>query len=354
MIYVSLPLSGPVATDGQDAADGAMLALEEAGGEVAGVELRAEVLDDAAGAQGDLRWDEATTGENARTATEDAAAVAYIGELDSGATRTSLPITNEAGLLQVSPGSSAVDLVREPGTLDDPPPAFALEGERTFARVIPGDEVQAEAAAKLGAAGNFGPFVIREDGSQFGEVLATAFEERAEEIGLRTRRDGRSGVDGSTAFLAGTPEGFAGSGPLSPTPAVVAPDSFIAPGGVAVPRLARVQPVVNVVTSAAQDPAQLPDQDFVERFEAGFDRRPGRYAAYGYEAMALTLDGIERAAEGGEVRREDLVAAVLGGPEQGGPLGSYAIDDEGETTLARIGTYRLVGRSLEPFRVVRP
>ena len=55
--------------------------------------MRLEVLDDA-GAEG---ADAALAGANARTATEDSTAIAYVGELDSGTTRTSLPITNEAG-----------------------------------------------------------------------------------------------------------------------------------------------------------------------------------------------------------------------------------------------------------------
>ena len=42
-------------------------------------------------------------------------------------------------------------------------------------------------------------------------------------------------------------------------------------------------------TSAALDPTQLPPagRDFARRFRAEYGRAPGRYAAYGYEAMAL-------------------------------------------------------------------
>ena len=68
--------------------------------------MKLEVLDDA----GPSGATDALAGANARRATEDSTAIAYVGELDSGTTRTSLPITNEAGLLQVSPGASAVDL----------------------------------------------------------------------------------------------------------------------------------------------------------------------------------------------------------------------------------------------------
>ena len=49
-------------------------------------------------------WDPDRTAENARKAVENTRTIAYIGELDSGATAISLPITNEAGFVQVSPG----------------------------------------------------------------------------------------------------------------------------------------------------------------------------------------------------------------------------------------------------------
>ena len=57
-------------------------------------------------------WDPDKTAENARKAVENTRTIAYIGELDSGATAISLPITNEAGFVQVSPGSTAVGLTK--------------------------------------------------------------------------------------------------------------------------------------------------------------------------------------------------------------------------------------------------
>ncbi|MBA2239978.1 MAG: ABC transporter substrate-binding protein [Solirubrobacterales bacterium] len=364
VIYVSLPLSGSVAGDGQDAADGAELALAEAGGEVAGVELRMELLDDAKGlasypgqadgSGGELRWDEVITGDNARAATEDAAAIAYLGDLDSGATRTSLPITNEAGLPQVSPASAAMDLVREPGSFNDPPEDFALGGDRTFIRVIPGDEAQAEAAAELARRERVRSVSIQADGSAFGEVLADGFERAAGEVGLRAQPASRSASPAGSAaaadalFLAGTPETL--GGPVDDARLAIVPDAFIGPSGerlTSLPsRLARGRVAV---TSAALDPSQLTDPGFEADFEAEYGRDPGRFAAYGYEAMSLILGSIDRAAIDGEVRREDLVAALFSTSERDSVLGAYSIDDDGQTTLRRLGSYqRTTGVGLRP------
>ncbi len=137
-IYVSAPLSGPARAEGQDAADGARLALDEASAEAGGIAVSAEYLDVAG--RNESRSDPVAAGRNARTATEDSASIAYIGELDSQTSRTSVPITNSAGILQVAPGSGATDLVVEETFDDSVPEDTQATGERTFARVLPSDE----------------------------------------------------------------------------------------------------------------------------------------------------------------------------------------------------------------------
>jgi hypothetical protein len=110
-VYVSSPLRGPEASQGRDVADGARLALANARGRVGGLAVRARYLDDT-GPGADVGWSPAAAAANARRAAEDSTAIAYLGDFDSGATRSSLPITNQARLLQVSPASAAVDLVQ--------------------------------------------------------------------------------------------------------------------------------------------------------------------------------------------------------------------------------------------------
>ncbi len=125
-VYVSLPLSGPRAVDGRDAADGARLALERADGRAGDLEVRAVYLDDADGSD----WDPAAVGRNARTAAEDSSTAAYIGELDSQPTRASVPVTNEAGIAQISPGAGAVDLTRPAEGYPESPEQFRPSASR--------------------------------------------------------------------------------------------------------------------------------------------------------------------------------------------------------------------------------
>jgi branched-chain amino acid transport system substrate-binding protein len=134
-IYVSAPLTGPGRDEGQAVADGARKALADAGSEAAGYEIAAEYLD-AAGRNG-TSFDPVVAAANARTATENSTTIAYVGELESGGTRASLPITNSAGILQVAPGSGATDLVRDEAYNDDVPSEAQGTGERTYAQLVP-------------------------------------------------------------------------------------------------------------------------------------------------------------------------------------------------------------------------
>jgi hypothetical protein len=145
-VYVSAPLTGPGREDGAAVADGAREALADAGEVAGGYEVRAEYLDVAG--RNETRFDAVTVAENARTATRDSTTIAYLGELDSGASRTSVPITNSAGILQVAPGSGASDLVRDETYNDDLPTEVQGTGERTFAQLVPTYEPDEEVPAR--------------------------------------------------------------------------------------------------------------------------------------------------------------------------------------------------------------
>ena len=177
-IYVSAPLSGPARTEGQDAADGARLALAEAGGEAGGIPVSARYLDVAG--RNEHRSDPVAAGRNARAATEDSTSIAYIGELDSATSRTSVPITNSAGVLQVAPGSGATDLVVEETFDDSVPEDIQASGERTFARVLPSDEDVAERLGKNLISGPADPRDLPTPGQ---EMLERFQEEYGREAG---------------------------------------------------------------------------------------------------------------------------------------------------------------------------
>jgi branched-chain amino acid transport system substrate-binding protein len=347
-VYVSLPLRGPSAPDGQDAADGAELALAEPAGEAAGREVRAVVLDDTEGTGRKATWTPEQAAANARQATEDSTSIAYIGDFESGATRSSLPITNEARLLQVSPASSAVDLVA-PFQGSDDVPDVQPSGERTFGRVIPSDYAQGRAGAAWAQELRWRNIIVDRDDSAFGHSLAEGFNAAREEIGAEP--SDQAGVNhtyhaGETVFGASIARQAAEQG-LRLTPRDLASDFYLPPFD---PRSGSLRLLPLYATSAALDPSQLPSagQEFVERFRAEYGRDPGRYAAYGYEAMAVVLDAIERASDGG-TDREAVIDAFLDTSDRDSVLGTYSIDEVGETTLNRLTGYRVEGDRVRPI-----
>ena len=210
-VYVSLPLTGPAADGGKDAADGARLALEEAGGAAGDLEVRAEFLDGAGG----RRWDPILVGQNARAAAADSSTAAYIGELESEPTRASAPITNEAGIVQVSPGAGAVDLTQPAEGYPDSPDRYRPAGDASFARNVPADSEVLAAVADRAIELGLRTVSVELDDSPFGELSAQEFERSAEQVGVEVVAGGAGGAtlsaddrgfvlrgDGVTVFAA--------------------------------------------------------------------------------------------------------------------------------------------------------
>ena len=100
-------------------------------------------LDDATAAAG--KWEPGATSADARKAAQDKSTIAYLGEFNSGASAISIPILNEAGILQISPSNTAVGLTRSEGADKGEPDKYYPSGKRTYGRVVPADHIQAAA-----------------------------------------------------------------------------------------------------------------------------------------------------------------------------------------------------------------
>ena len=124
------------------------MALEDHGAQAGGHPIRLASLNDGSAARG--RWGARRTAANARAAACDPAAIAYIGEFNSGASAISMPITNEAGLLQVSPSNSHTGLTRSLPHVTEPgePEKYVPLGRRTYGRIAVTDAREADALAE--------------------------------------------------------------------------------------------------------------------------------------------------------------------------------------------------------------
>ncbi|HYH59023.1 MAG TPA: branched-chain amino acid ABC transporter substrate-binding protein [Thermoleophilaceae bacterium] len=368
-VVSSLPLQGASRPQTTAMVNGIELALEQAGGKAGDITIEYESLDDSTAQVGS--WTPEATSANAREAAQDDSVVAYIGEFNSGASAISMPILNEGGLAQVSPANTAVGLTTdEPGADEGEPDKYYPLGleNRHYVRIVPKDTIQGAALATLMSEDGCGNVYILNDKEVYGAGLSRNIEASAEEQGLEVL--GNDGIDpkapnfrslASQMADAGT-ECFVYSGITAnnavqlfkdveaaiPDAQLYGPDG-IAESGFADPAEGGIPANVAAktkVTVATLSPDQYPPegQKFFDDFakEYGEDN-PDPYAIYGYEAMRLVIDAIERA---GSTDRQAIIDALFDTKGRESVLGTYDIDENGDTTLTDYGVYSIDGGEL--------
>ncbi len=366
-VYSSLPLHGPQAERSKAIVNGAKLALEQHGAKAGKFKVRYRSLDDSDAAKG-AKSSGVTpeqTSENAREAIDDDKTIAYIGELDSIGTAISLPLLNDEGIPQVSPGNGAVGLTtNRRGAGRGEPEKFYPEENRTYVRLVPSDTVQAAALAKLTRDQGCKAVAVLYDGSVDGRSVTDAYEEAAQADGpkvvLNDRFNPRADdYDGEAeevtkrradCIVVGGDSGKQAAKALTQlakalpqarlfASASLANDQFLdsARGGLQPDVAARTR-----LTMPPLDSKEYPKagREFVADYEDEYGQAPDAYAIYGYEAMNLVLDSIAAAGNEGN-DREAVTAELLGTKDRKGAIGTYSIDAQGDTSITDYGVYRI-------------
>jgi branched-chain amino acid transport system substrate-binding protein len=355
-VYLSMPHHGVAAPAGGAVEAGARLALADAGGRAGGLDIR---LRPVSSTEPDEEiWEPDLVNSNAEEAVEDPRAIAYLGELGYGASVVSLPVTNAARLLQVSPMDGLTSLTRTPpGRPRSDPLRLRPEEERNFARLTPSDLLEVEVLLEL----------MRQRGT---ERLAVVFDqevygrELVAQIVARARRDGpeplgteeyRGKVDEIPDIVdklaEGHPDAVVLAGVAGPgTGRLLAAVDTRLPG---VPVYAtsgllardRDTPIPDAPISVEALTPVLPREELpregweimrrARRQGAPEAARPE--AVYGYEAMRLILDAIE---VGGRVRAR-VTAAALEMRERRSALGRYRLRGTGDVDGERFALYAL-------------
>jgi branched-chain amino acid transport system substrate-binding protein len=296
-VYVSEPRHGSSAVAAAQVLAGARRALAERRQRAGALRIRLRVLP--ATEDAERPWDPGLVAENAGRAADDPRAIAYLGELDYGASAVSLPITNDAGLLQVSPGDGLTSLTqRAPGRPRDGPERYYPLERRSFVRIGPTDLREAEAlVARLRAAGA-ARFAIVFDREIYGRELSGQVVERARRAGLRPvateeyQGDPEQAPDIARALAERRPEAIVLLGVAGRATA-----PLLRAIGDALPGV----PLLAASGMLADPELALPAGLSVEA--VGPTLAPERA---GYRAMRLVLDAVE---EGGRDRRRVIAAA---------------------------------------------
>jgi branched-chain amino acid transport system substrate-binding protein len=366
-VYSSLPLQGAQRPQTSALVNGIKLALKQAGGKAGNVKVTYKSLDDSTAQAGN--WTPEATSANARRAALDDNAVAYIGEFNSGASAISMPILNEAGLPQVSPANTAVGLTTdEPGADEGEPGKYYPTGERHYVRIVPKDTIQGAALAKVMKQDGCTNVAMANDKEVYGAGLSRNIENSLKEEGVDLAFN--EGIEPKASnfrslaaraktasadcfvFAGVTPNGavqiykdFAAALPGAKLygPDGVASAGLVSPkeGGIPESVAKRVKLTVATLDRESYPPE---GQEFFREFEREFGiKNPDPYAIYGYEAMRLVLDAIERS---GTAERADIIKALFDTQDRQGVLGTYSIDENGDTTLTDYGVYRVANGEL--------
>lgn len=334
-VYASLPTLGSAAAAGRAVDLGMRRALADAGGRAGGRSIRLVILPSTR--PGDERWDPGTVEANAERAVDDPRAIAYLGELSQGGSAVSLPVTNRAMLLQVSPADGLTSLTRTPtGRQRSGPDRYYAEGEHSFVRLVPPDlmpareiarrvtaspaprlamlhgegiedrELDGMVAALVDAQGVTPVIhdVIPEDLELLTDLVSEVVAARPSSVVLSATGSRASAVLAALARRAPSVPVYGG-----PTLALDAPSGAIPPEATA---------FTGVLSGEERPPA---GRRLLATLARQSDRPVRPEALLGYEAMRLVLDAIEAAGPD----RQAVARAALDPRERRGPLGRYSV-----------------------------
>ncbi|MCW3005642.1 MAG: transporter substrate-binding protein [Solirubrobacterales bacterium] len=323
-IYTALPMHGAQAPRSRDVIDGERLALILAGGRVGPYTVRLRSLDDSSVKKDG--WDPEATLQAIKLAVDDPSTIAFIGDLDAGATALSLPKTNERDLLQVIPAATYDGFTGGDGRAPGEPEKYQPSSRLTFGTVALTDEAQSRVIADALKGEHCERVAVLRAPTGFDASLAELIERTITHRGMEVVNDDKvPNTDPDTQRKTGERlvkdavdcATFAGSpsdapGPLLRAIHAAAPEvRFVLPAALADAAVAKSIATAGPDTMIVGPPPAGPR--FSAAFERRFGRRPGPWAAYGYDAMQRALKAIASAGAGGNDRRA-VVAAFLQQP----------------------------------------
>lgn len=305
------PLSGSQAALGESIKNGIEMAITERVEEfrALGFDLQFSPQDDQA--------DPKVGVSIAQRLIEDPKILAVVGHYNSGVAIPSSEVYNSAGLVMVSPGNTATDITDR--------------GLPTVNRICARDDAQGPAGADflftdLGKTSVF----ILQDKTTFGQGVAEEFRKRYVELGGLVL--GYEGITSGEADFSAVEEMIRASGAqcvyfggIYPEGALIVKQLkekgidvvFLGPDGmdsVEFVNIAGEAVIGNYYTSMAADVSGTEvGAAFVAKYIELYGTAPAAFAAYGYDAMNVTLDAVKAAIEenGGALPTREQVAAKV-------------------------------------------
>jgi branched-chain amino acid transport system substrate-binding protein len=361
-IGIDLPVSGADASIGIPTQNGAVMAIEEAnkagfaGGKY---KLEASLLDDAV--QG--KHDPAAGAQNVKTFIADPAVLAMIGPFNSNVAKSEIPLTNDAGLVQIAPSTTNDGL-----TIGDDAKKLrtAHPDVNTFFRVCTRDSRQGSTLAQVAAQRlGFKKAFIIDDNETYGKGLADVFEASFKQLGgtvlghehtTANQQDFKAlltkakSLGPDVVFYGGTTSTGGGLVRKQMADAGLGKTPYLGGDGISDPEFLKVAGDAangTYVTTAAPDATKLPSaKTFVAAYKARFNGDVGPYSANAYTAAKIEIAAIEKAISenGGKLpTRADVLKNVAATTNFDSPIGKIGFDADGDTTAPILTLFRVQG-----------
>ena len=317
------------------------------------IKIQYESYDDATAAAG--KWDPGQVTSNANKAVADKNVVAVIGHFNSGAAKLSIPILNQANLVMVSPANTYPGLTKPGKGEAKEPDVYYPNKTRSYARVVPADDLQGVAAAKWAKSLGVKKVYVLSDQELYGKGLADIFEATAKKEGLEVL--GKEGINPKASDYKGVMNSIKEKKP-----------DLIYYGGITQNNAGQlIKDARNVGMSADKVKFMGPDGTYekalidaagkdAEGFYATFGGVPGKeltgdgktwyesykkkyntepeaYAAYGYDSAKVVINAINQVCKNDRAAIRDAVMATK---EMKGVLGNFSFDPNGDTSLTTL------------------
>ena len=350
-----MPVSGADASTGIPTRNGAVLAIEEAdaAGVPGGYRFAAYDLDDAP--QG--THDPAQGAQNVRQFVADPTVLAMIGPFNSSVATAQIPITNDAGLVQISPATTNPGLTKGDGATKL---RTSHPDVNSFFRVCTTDDKQGAAGAQFAHKLGFKRAFVIDDNETYGKGLADIFATQFAASGgtiaghehlTRGQTDYKAlltkahALGPDVVFYGGTTSTGGGQVRKQMADAGLGNVAYIGGDGIADSEFLSVAgPAANgtYFTVAAPETSKLPGaKSFIAAYRKRWKTDVGPYSANAYAATKIELAAIDKSlASGGSVpSRTDVLKIVAATDRFSSPIGTIGFDSRGDTTAGILSVY---------------
>ncbi|MDQ6827175.1 MAG: branched-chain amino acid ABC transporter substrate-binding protein [Candidatus Eremiobacteraeota bacterium] len=355
-IGIDLPVSGADASIGVTTRNGAVMAIEDANkkGLPGGLQLKADDLDDAVNGVHSPQQG----ASNVRTFISDPNVLAMIGPFNSNVAKSEIPLTNEAGLAQISPSNTNDGLTKgaDAGTLRRNRPDV-----NSYFRVCTIDSRQGQAAAQFARRLRFKAAYIIDDNETYGLGLANVFESSFKKAGgtilghdhiTKNQQDfkalltkiGASRPD--VIFFGGTTSNGGGLIRKQMFDAGMGSVAYMGGDGISDPEFLKVAGTSasgSYYTVAAPNAAALPSaKSFVEAYRKRWGSDVGPYSASAYTAANVLVAAIQKAIRDNGNKmpsREQVLKNVAATKNMDSPIGKVGFDKDGDSTNPILSLY---------------